>query len=66
MIAIETITPYIDVIFDEETVEILSPKVIELRSKIHDEDYMNNAIQRIAQVISKKLVENPEELKLTV
>jgi hypothetical protein len=66
MIAIETITPYIDVIFDEEPVEILSPKVIELRSKIHDEDYMNNAIQRIAQVISKKLVENPEELKLTV
>mgnify|MGYP003448531710 FL=1 len=66
MIAIETITPYIDVIFDEETVEILSPKVIELRSKIHDEDYMNNAIQRIAQVISKKLVQNPEELKLTV
>ena len=66
MIAIETITPYIDVIFEEEPVEILSPKVIELRSKIHDEDYMNNAIQRIAQVISKKLVENPEELKLTV
>ena len=66
MIAIETITPYIDVIFDEEPVEILSPKVIELRSKIHDEDYMNNAIQRIAQVISKKLVENPEELKMTV
>ena len=66
MIAIETITPYIDVIFDEEPVEILAPKVIELRSKIHDEDYMNNAIQRIAQVISKKLVENPEELKLTV
>ena len=64
MIAIETITPYIDVIFDEEPVEILSPKVIELRSKIHDEDYMNNAIQRIAQVISKKLVENPEELTL--
>ena len=66
MIAIEIITTYSDVIFDEEPVEILSPKVIELRSKIHDEDYMNNAIQRIAQVISKKLVENPEELKLTV
>lgn len=66
MIAIETITPYIDVIFEEEPVEILSPKVIELRSKIHDEDYMNNAIQRIAQVISKKLVENPDELKVSV
>lgn len=66
MIAIEIITPYIDVIFEEEPVEILSPKVIELRSKIHDEDYMNNAIQRIAQVISKKLVENPDELKVSV
>ena len=65
MVAIETVAPYIDVALEEEPVEILSPKVIELRSKIHDEDYMNNAIQRIAQVISKKLVENPEELKLS-
>ncbi|MCR5614390.1 hypothetical protein [Treponema sp.] len=65
MVAIETVSQYIDVALEEEPVEILSPKVIELRSKIHDEDYMNNAIQRIAQVISKKLVENPEELKLS-
>ena len=66
MVAVETLTSCVDVALEEEPVEILSPKVIELRSKIHDEDYMNNAIQRIAQVISKKLVENPEELKLTV
>lgn len=64
MVALETIAPCIDVEL-EEPVEIMSPKVIELRSKIHDEDYINNAIQRIAQVISKKLVENPEELKLS-
>lgn len=42
----------------------LSPRILELREKIHSEEYLENAIQRIAQVISKKLVENPEELKL--
>ena len=44
--------------------EQLSPRILELRKKIYNEDYLNNAIQRIAQVISNKLVENPEELKL--
>lgn len=44
--------------------EKLSPRLLELREKIHNEEYLNNAIQRIAQVISKKLVENPDELKL--
>lgn len=44
--------------------EQLSPRLLELREKIHNEEYLNNAIQRIAQVISKKLVENPDELKL--
>ncbi|MCR5401598.1 MAG: hypothetical protein K6E78_08395 [Treponema sp.] len=41
----------------------LSPRLMELRMKIHDEEYLNNAIQRIAQVISRKLVEDPEELQ---
>lgn len=41
----------------------LSPRLAELRAKIHDEEYINNAIQRIAQVISKKLVEDPDELQ---
>ena len=61
MVAEETLSSCIDVALKEEPVEILSPKVIELRSKIHDADYINNAIARIAQVISKKLVENLEE-----
>ena len=43
--------------------EQLSPRILELRKKIYNEDYLNNAIQRIAQVISNKLVENHEELK---
>lgn len=42
----------------------LSPRILELREKIHSEEYLENAIQRIAQVISSKLVENSEELKL--
>lgn len=45
--------------------EKLSPKVIELRVKIQDKDYLNSAIQRIAQVLSNRLVENPKELKLS-
>lgn len=73
MVAVDTVLPCVDVVTKEkervesqkETVEILSPKVIELRSKIYDEDYMNNAIARIAQVISRNLVESPESLKLS-
>ncbi|MBR6341119.1 MAG: hypothetical protein IKR64_04385 [Treponema sp.] len=42
----------------------LSPRLLELRKKIHSEEYLESAIQRIAMVISRKLVENPEELKL--
>lgn len=42
----------------------LSPRILELRKKIHSEEYLDNAIQRIAQVISSKLMENSEELKL--
>lgn len=42
----------------------LSPRILELREKIHSEEYLNNAIMRIATVISSKLVENCEELKL--
>lgn len=46
---------------DEKTI---SPRLLELRKKIQDEDYIDNAILRIAQVISRKLVEQPEELKM--
>lgn len=42
----------------------ISPRLLELREKIQDKEYLDNAIQRIAQVISRKLVENAEELKL--
>ncbi len=40
---------------------VLPARLLELRVKIHDENYVNNAIQRIAQVISRKLVEDPDE-----
>ncbi len=41
----------------------LSPRILELRRKIQNQDYLDNAIQRIAQVISNHLIEDPEELK---
>lgn len=46
--------------------EELSPKVLELRLKIHDENYINNAIQRIAVVLSRRIVEKPQNLKEVV
>lgn len=36
---------------------VLSQRVLELRKKIHDADYVNYAVQRIAQVISLRLVD---------
>lgn len=46
--------------------EELSPKVRELRLEIHDENYINNAIQRIAVVLSRRIVEKPQNLKEVV
>lgn len=51
-------------VLDKEEKNELSPRILELRKKIHDEEYLDNAVQRIAYVISRKLVENPEELTL--
>ena len=38
-----------------------SPRIMELRAKIQDADYLDYAIQRIAQVLSLKLVEDKEQ-----
>lgn len=38
--------------------ELMSPKLMELRVKIHDSEYLNYAVLRIAQVISKNIVES--------
>lgn len=37
-----------------------SPRVMELRKKIHDAEYVEYAVQRIAQVLSRKIVEDSE------
>ena len=42
----------------------LSPRILELRKKIQSSEYIDNAIMRIAQVISNKLMENSDELKI--
>ena len=44
-----------------ETVD-LSPRILELREKIQNQEYLDNAIQRIAQVISNHLIDDPDEL----
>lgn len=51
------------VILEKDEVAGLSPRILELRKKIHSQEYIDNAIQRIAQVISNHLIENPAELK---
>ncbi|MBQ8014294.1 MAG: hypothetical protein IJ257_07905 [Treponema sp.] len=38
-----------------------SPRVMELRKKIHDAEYVEYAVQRIAQVLSRKIVEDNEQ-----
>lgn len=38
-----------------------SPRVLELRKKIHDAEYLDFAVQRIAQVLSRKIVEDSEQ-----
>lgn len=39
-----------------------SDRVLELRQKIHDTEYVEFAVQRIAQVLSRKLVEDNERV----
>ena len=41
----------------------LPPRISELRKKIQNQEYLDNAIQRIAQVISNHLIDDPDELK---
>ena len=51
-------------VLEKNSEKTLSPRLLELRKKIYTQEYLDSAIQRIAMVISRKLVENPEELKL--
>lgn len=44
------------------TSSTFSPRVMELRKKIHDANYIEYAVQRIAQVLSRQLVEDDEQL----
>lgn len=47
-----------------EQEQVISPRILELREKIKSQEYVDNAIMRIAQVISNHLIQNPEELTL--
>jgi len=39
-----------------------SPRIMELKQKIHDNDYVDYAVQRIAQVLSRRIVEDSEQI----
>ena len=41
-------------------------RILELRRKIHDPEYMNDAVQRIAIVLSRRIVEKPRNIKEVV
>ena len=43
-----------------------SARIVEMREKILDENYIENAIQRIALILSRKLAEKPKNLKEVV
>ena len=49
--------------YDQE-IENLPPRLLELRTKIHDANYLDNAINRIAYILSKNLIDNSELLQL--
>lgn len=53
-----------DVAEAEFEYEDLPPRLLALREKIRDSSYLENAINRIASVISRNMVDNPEELHL--
>ncbi len=51
-------------IADEEVNQAeVSHEILLLRQKIQDESYLDNAIQRIALVLSRKIVEKPRGFK---
>ncbi len=39
----------------------LSPRILELREKIQNPEYLDFAVQRIAQVLSRRIVEDAEQ-----
>ena len=51
-----------DFILEQEN----SARILELREKILDENYINNAVQRIALILSRQLVEKPKNMKEAV
>ena len=51
-------------VLEKTEVEELSPRILELRKKIKNSEYIDSAIMRIAQVISNKLMENSEEIRI--
>lgn len=47
----------------ESSAESVSAKILEIRRKITDRTYVDNAVQRIAAVLSREIVDQPCRLK---
>lgn len=61
MISVKTAaTKTVSAVHEQQDKEELSPRILELRRKIHDSSYLDNAIARIAQVVSRNLVEDED------
>lgn len=51
---------------DKTSDQCVSARILELRRKIQDEAYIDNAVQRIALVLSRRIVEKPKSFKEVV
>lgn len=51
---------------DKTSDQCVSTRILELRRKIQDESYIDNAVQRIALVLSRRIVEKPKSFKEVV
>jgi hypothetical protein len=52
-----------NVTFGRDAASLKAERIAYLTDKVHDPSYLENAIQRIATVLSRQLIEDTEEVK---
>lgn len=61
MISVKTATAKtVSAVHERQDKEETTPRILELRRKIRDSSYLDNAIAHIAQVVSRNLVEDED------
>lgn len=58
-----SLNEYNSLVCEFSTRKQIPDKILELRKKIHQKEYLDTAISKIASVLSKELVSEPDELK---